>query len=317
MDFMEPLRPERVLILSGDHIYRMDYRKMLSGHQSQKADLTIAVMEVPPQECSRFGMVWADSNGEIFRFEEKPKETETRLASLGIYLFEWSCLKQALEKIVGRKRGFDFGKDVIPALIGSKRINAHRFDGYWRDVGTISSFYQTNMDVLKAHSGLDLMYWEICTNEETDLQGERLPTYFGSSTLCEDSLVSAGCRVEGTVVRSILSPGVTIAKNAIVKDSILMHGVQIAPHVRIQKAILDKNVQLGPQVQIIGGETAVDNRKYANCDLAGCTLIGKNVRIREGVKIGSNVVVESTADCSELTGDVTDGSVISMVEAPK
>lgn len=314
MDFMEPLRPERVLILSGDHIYRMDYLKMLSDHLDSRADVTLAVMEVEPRECSRFGMVWTDADGTITRFEEKPPETETRLASMGIYLFEWSCLVEALREHVGVRQGYDFGRDVMPELLKNKRLVAHRFSGYWRDVGTIASYFHASIDAIDPASGLDLDSWEICTCEDSQLPGDRPPSQFGPSAACRDSLVSEGCWIDGSVGRSVISPEVHVASGALVEDSVLMRGVKVGRDAQVRGAIVDKNVIIGAGVvvnKVDRVSVEVENADYARCDLSGLTLIGKDSRIPPGVTLGSNVVVQAgVGEGAFSIADVPDGATV-------
>jgi glucose-1-phosphate adenylyltransferase len=310
MDFMESMRPERVLILSGDHIYRMDYRNMIADHIARKADVTIAVMEILPEDCSRFGMVWTDSDGNITRFEEKPQKTEARLASMGIYLFEWPCLVQALREIVSSKQGVDFGHDVLPSLVETKRLMAHRFHGYWRDVGTISSYFQASMDVLKQDSGLDIDRWEICTRDGNQLSGDRPPTRLGRHAMCEGVVAAAGCQIDGTVKEAVLSPDVRIERGAIVEDVILMHGVTVGAGAVVRRAILDKNVRVGAGAVIDGGRDMVPNEEYRKCDLKGIVIVGKNVRLPDGIRIGSNVVVETGADLQKHDPQIPDGSTV-------
>jgi glucose-1-phosphate adenylyltransferase len=310
IDFMESMRPERVLILSGDHIYHMDYRRMLIDHLDRKADVTIAVMEVGPEDVSRFGMIWTDSQGNITRFEEKPKKTETRQASMGIYLFEWPCLSRALRDIVGTRQGVDFGHDIMPRILDSKRMVAHRFEGYWRDVGTIESFFKANMDSLDPHSGLNLDSWEICTRDDNNLLGDRPPARFGRTAAYHDVLVSAGCQLDGSVSRTICSPDVSICRGAQVEDSILMHGVTVGPGAVVRQAIVDKGVWIGAGAILDGGDDSVVNEEYQKCDLRGMVVVGSSVRIPDGIRIGSNVVIEAGTGAKAFSGNVKAGATV-------
>ncbi len=310
MDFMEPHQPQRVLILSADHIYQMDYRKMIRQHEESGADVSVAVMEVSSKDSSRFGMVWTDSDSFIRRFEEKPAAADTRLASMGIYLFEWPCLLQALADTVGQGHGTDFGQDVLPALLGHKRLLAHRFDGYWRDVGTVSSYFQSSMDSIMAGNGLALNSWEVCTREDALLDGDLPPSYFGSRARLAQARISGGCRIDGSVQRSVLSPQVQVAEGARVEDAVLMHGASIGPGAVVRRAIVDKDVRIGPGVKIEGGSDKVPNVEYGKCDLDGLVLIGKGVRIPPQVQIGANVVIEAGADESRFPGQVPAGTTV-------
>lgn len=316
MDFMRPLNPERVLVLSGDHIYRMDYCSMLAEHIAGAADVTIAVREVEARDVSRFGMVWTDADGNISRFEEKPPTADTRLASMGIYLFEWRCLKEVLEQIVASGKGTDFGKDVIPALLGRRRLLAHRFDGYWRDVGTLSSYFEASMDTLDRDSGLDLDDWEICTSDQYRGPGDKPPSVFGPGAELSAVRVPAGCRIDGKVERSIIFPEVQVAYGATVVESVLMDGVHIGAGTLVRRAIIDKQARLGPRVVIDGGRDQVPNADYARCDAAGLTLIGKGAALPADLRVGSNVVIEPWADQDSFAGDVADGATVHARNGP-
>ncbi len=307
-NFMKQMSPERVLILSGDHIYRMDYRKMIDDHLAQGADLTIAVMKVEPRDVSRFGMVWTDSSGIVSRFEEKPPEADTSLASMGIYLFEWDCLVDALESVVATKKGYDFGFDVMARLLGSKKVSTHLFEGYWRDVGTISSYYNANMDALDPRSGLDLDRWEICTKDEDGPRGDQPPAVFSKGSRCIDSLVSSACVVQGQVQGSILSPGVIVETGATVVSSILMDGVVVRSGTKIKGALVDKKVNIGKGVIIDAGRSATTNLDYEKCLLDGLSVIGKGVVIPDGVQIGANVVIDSDVIQEQFSENLPDGS---------
>ncbi len=307
-NFMKQMSPERVLILSGDHIYRMDYRKMLEHHLSRNADLTIAVMNVDPMDVSRFGMVWTDEQGLVTRFEEKPKKADTRLASMGIYLFEWECLVDALESIVATKQGFDFGFDIMAKLLGEKRVSTHLFEGYWRDVGTISSYYNANMDALDIKSGLDLDRWEICTKDDDGPRGDQPPAVFSKGSRCVHSLVSSACLVRGNVKSSILSPGVRIEPGATVESCILMDGVVIHSGAHVKGALLDKRVQVGKGTSIDAGRAAAENLDFSKCILDGLSVVGKGVEIPDGVRIGANVVIDSDVSPDQFKDHLPDGS---------
>jgi len=292
----------------------MDYQQMLAEHLESRADVTLAVMEVEKKDCSRFGIVWTDGAGNVTRFEEKPAETETRLASMGIYLFEWPCLVEALHEYVGVRQGVDFGSDVMPQLLNDKRLVAYRFSGYWRDVGTLSSYFQASQDAINPASGLDLDSWEICTSEDGLLRGDRPPARFGSQSAGRDSLVSQGCRIDGAINRAVISPEVSIAASARVEDSVLMAGVRVGPGAVIRGAVIDKDVQIGAGVVINGRSSehpVVTNAEYPRCDLDGLTLIGKGSRIPDGISLGANVVVQPGVDPGAFSqSQVPDGSTI-------
>jgi glucose-1-phosphate adenylyltransferase len=315
MDFMAGMRPERVLILSGDHIYRMDYRRMLDEHVARRAELSIAVMDVPPEDTHRFGMLWTDAEGRITRFEEKPRQADTRLASMGIYVFEWPVLAQALEEIVGGKQGNDFGQHIIPAMLRSRRVYAHRFEGYWRDVGTISSYFQASMDVLDPVSGFDLERWEVCTRQETLGAGDMPPLRLGPRAEASGVRLSAGCQIDGRVRRAVLSPGVRVGVGALVEEAVLLDGAVVGEGAVVRRAIVDKDVVVGPGAVLDGGRDEVVNPIHAKCDLAGMVVVGKGTRIPAGVRIGSNAVLEAGLTEADFQGDVPDGGTLTRPES--
>ncbi len=310
LDFMEAQKPERILILSGDHIYRMDYRNMLAEHHDRRADLTIATMPVGPQDVSRFGMIWTDDAGRIVRFEEKPEQADTDLASMGVYLFEWDCLSNALREIVATGQGDDFGQHIIPRLLPSRKVCAHRFEGYWRDVGTVSSYFAANLDALDPQSGLDLESWEICTQADADLGGVSPPVRYTRGAECAQSLISPGCVVGGTVIRSLLSPGVQIHSGARVEESILFNGVVVEAGASVRRAIVDKYTRIGAGAVLDGGRDQTHNPDHARCQLAGMVVVGKRAVIPAGARIGSNVVVEGGVSEDMFAQDVPDGSTV-------
>lgn len=309
-EFMRQMKPERVLILSGDHIYRMDYRRMLEEHLDKRADLSLAVMEVQPEEVSRFGIVWTSPDGVITRFEEKPKQATSRLASMGVYLFEWSCMETALEEIVRTRLGFDFGYDIMARLLERYRVVAHRFEGYWRDVGTVGSYFQANQDALNPESGLDVWSWEICTQDESG-PSDRPPASFGCSARIESSLISPGCRVDGDLHRSIISANVVIGPGARVEEAILMDGVVVGPGAELRRVIVDKGVQIGPQAKLLAGDrSATSNFQYDRCELSGMSVVGKGCRLPAEIQMGSNVVIEPGAVESDFPARVQDGATV-------
>ena len=242
LNFMDQYDPEYVLILSGDHIYKMDYRKMLKEHIEREAAATIAVIQVPLEEASRFGIMNTDENGVIEEFEEKPKQPKSTLASMGIYIFTYKELREYLIKDAQDPNSdYDFGKNIIPTMLNDgKRMIAHKFEGYWKDVGTISSYWEANMDLLKLDNEVELFdtSWNLYTATKV-----RPSQYIGEDAEIEDSIITEGCIVEGEVVNSILFPGVKVQKNARVVDSIIMENVTIESNVIINKAIiLEKSV---------------------------------------------------------------------------
>jgi glucose-1-phosphate adenylyltransferase len=256
LNYIKQYEPEYVLILSGDHIYKMDYSKMLDYHIKKNADVTISVIEVPWSEASRFGIMNTNENMEILEFEEKPANPKNNLASMGIYIFKWSILKEYLEMDNRNPNSsHDFGKDVIPLLLEEKkRLVAYPFKGYWKDVGTVKSLWEANMDLLREDSELNLFdhSWRIYS-----VNPNHPPQYIANDAVVEESLVNEGCIIEGTVEHSVLFQGVHIGKGAIVKDSVIMPDAVIGEDVYIEKAIVPSNIEI-PNGMIIRPEQHQD-----------------------------------------------------------
>lgn len=252
--FIEGYAPQYVLVLSGDHIYRMDYRALLRWHKSKKADCTVAAIEVPYSEAGRFGILEADENGFMVDFEEKPREVKSNLASMGIYVFNTEYLMRHLqEDDANPASSNDFGKNVIPAMLAEGgRLAVYRFEGYWRDVGTLESLWQANMDVVGESPAFDLFEGEKKIFSRVDVT---VPQYIGSGAVVEDSVLSEGCRIFGRVVHSVLSPGVTVEKGAEVVDSVLMNGARVGAGARVQYSILDESVAVPPHGVLGDGKT--------------------------------------------------------------
>lgn len=248
-DFIDNYEPEYVLIISGDHIYKMDYSLMLDYHKANKADVTISVLPVPWGEASRFGIITADEKGRIQRFTEKPSEPDSNLASMGIYIFNWSILKAAvLEDEADKNSQHDFGKNVIPGLLAQgKNMFAYHFNGYWRDVGTIESYYEANMDLLGAKPQLNLFESNLRILAHT---GILPPHYLGQKADITNSLISNGCIIHGQVINSILSPGVYVGKGTRVENSIIMPQAQILDGSLVSNAIIGERTIINAQRQV-------------------------------------------------------------------
>lgn len=240
IDFIDNYDPEYVLILSGDHLYKMDYSKMLKFHKENNADLTISVMEVPMEEANRFGILTADENNRIYKFSEKPKDPDSNLASMGIYIFSWPILKEALlEDGEMEDSDHDFGKNIIPMLLGrEKSIYAYTFSGYWKDVGTIDSYYETNMELLEPDSAFNIFEEDMKIYSNSNMYP---PGYNGPDAVVDNSLICNGCSVLGTVKHSILSFGVQVEEDAKVIDSILLPGAVVKKGARVERAIIGEN----------------------------------------------------------------------------
>lgn len=245
IDFIDTFSPEYLLILSGDHIYKMNYAKMLAYHKENNADATIAVIEVPMKEASRFGIMNTDEEtGRIVEFEEKPEHPKSNLASMGIYIFNWKLLrKMLLADMKDSESSHDFGKDIIPALLNDgKLLYAYKFKGYWKDVGTIDSLWEANMDLLSKNNELDLHdpTWKIYTEDVTSL-----PQYIGADAKIEKAFVTQGCVIDGEVKNSVLFTGAKVAAGAKVIDSVLMPGAEVEEGAVVQRALVADEVKIG------------------------------------------------------------------------
>ena len=250
IDFIDKYSPEYVLILSGDHIYKMNYDKMLTYHKEMNADATIAVIEVPMKEASRFGIMNADETGRILEFEEKPEHPKSNLASMGIYIFNWKLLRKILlADMKNPESHHDFGKDIIPGLLNdNKTLAAYKFKGYWKDVGTIDSLWEANMDLLNSHNELDLNdpTWKIYTEDSPTL-----PQYIGPNAQIDRAFITQGCVIEGEVKGSVLFTGVHVGEGAKIIDSVLMPGVEVEAGAVVQRALVADNVKIGREA-IVG-----------------------------------------------------------------
>ena len=243
IDFIDTYSPEYLLILSGDHIYKMNYARMLAFHKESKADATIAVIEVPMKEASRFGIMNTDETGRIVEFEEKPEHPKSNLASMGIYIFNWKLLRKTLlADMKNADSSHDFGKDIIPALLNDeKKLCAYKYKGYWKDVGTIDSLWEANMDLLDKNNALDLNdpAWKIYTEDVT-----ALPQYIGADAVVDRAFITQGCVVNGKVKNSVLFTGAKVAEGAQVIDSVLMPGAEVAEGAVVTRTLVaddDKN----------------------------------------------------------------------------
>ncbi|MBS1430579.1 MAG: glucose-1-phosphate adenylyltransferase, partial [Ruminococcus sp.] len=244
IDFIDSYSPEYLLILSGDHIYKMNYDKMLEYHKANHADATIAVIEVPMKEASRFGIMNTNETGRIVEFEEKPEKPKSNLASMGIYIFNWKLLrKMLLADMKNPESSHDFGKDIIPTMLADeKTLFAYKFKGYWKDVGTIDSLWEANMDLLSKNNALDLndSSWKIYTEDVT-----ALPQFVGADADIDRAFITQGCVINGTVKNSVLFTGVKVATGAKVIDSVLMPGVEVAEGAVVTRALVADKVKIG------------------------------------------------------------------------
>ena len=256
IDFIDSQNPEYLLILSGDHIYKMNYAKMLDDHIQHKADATIAVIEVPMKEASRFGIMNTGDDDRIVEFEEKPEKPSSNLASMGIYIFNWKLLRKMLvADMKDTDSSHDFGKDIIPTMLNDgKSLYAYKFKGYWKDVGTIDSLWEANMDLLDKNNKLDLNdpNWKFYTEDAT-----ALPQYIGADAVVERAFITQGCVVDGTVKNSVLFTGAKVAAGAKVIDSVLMPGAEVAEGAVVTRALVADGIKIGKNAVV--GDAASEN----------------------------------------------------------
>ncbi len=307
IEYMESYNPDYVLILSGDHIYKMDYEAMLDFHKEKGADVTIAAMPVPWEEASRFGVVVADDEHKVSEFQEKPAEPKSNLASMGIYIFSWPVLRDALIKLKDQPN-CDFGMHVIP-YVHEQKGNAYVYEytGYWKDVGTLSSYWEANMELIDIVPDFNLYeeFWRIYTRNDS-----LPPQYISNNAKIERSIVSEGCDVRGTIANSVVSSNVKVGDGAEINDSIIMTGCRIGKGAKINKAIIAEDTVIGDNVVIGEGDYADSelNKKIYNCDL---TVIGEDSVIPDGVTIGKNVAISGVTEKSDYPkGKLESGSYI-------
>lgn len=291
MHFIKRYDPEYVVILSGDHIYKMDYRAMIEYHKKNNADCTIAVFEVPIEEASRFGIMNTNEDMSIYEFEEKPKKPKSTQASMGIYVFNMNKLQEYLMVDEADKNSEkDFGKNVIPAMLyNGERLFAYKFEGYWKDVGTISSLWEANMDLLGERPKLSLKdgSWRIYSRNYAEP-----PHFLGNNAVIRNSLITEGCEIYGTVINSVLSDGVTVEPNAVVRDSVIFNGVTIKNGAEVNYSVVDSDT-------VIGADVVVGKPKQ---EATGITLVGSELNIKDKLIIPDNINV-SAAYLAELEAE--------------
>ena len=303
MAYMETYNPDYVLILSGDHIYKMDYEVMLDYHKANKADVTIACMPVPMEEASRFGIMITDGNGKITEFEEKPEHPRSNLASMGIYIFSWPALKESLLALKDQPN-CDFGKHILPyCRDNGKRLFAYEFNGYWKDVGTLGSYWEANMELIDIIPEFNLYeeFWKIYT------KGDIIrPQYIAGDAVVDRSIISDGAEIYGEVHNSVIGAGVTIKAGTVVKDSIIMKETMIESGCSIDKAIIAENVTVGENVVMGVGEEAPNVLKPAVYAF-GLVTVAENSVIPSNVKIGKNTAISGNT----TPEDYPDGELVS------
>lgn len=287
LGYMEYYNPEYVLILGGDHIYKMDYEAMLDFHKENGADITLATIPVPLCEASRFGVVITDNNKQIIEFEEKPKNPRSNLASMGIYIFTWKILKEALITL-SEQKGCDFGKHIIPYCHSrGDKVFAYEYNGYWKDVGTLISYWESNMELIDLVPEFNLYeeFWRIYTKSDT-----MPPAYIGEQAVINKAIIGEGAEIYGEVHNSVIGTGVIIGHGVVVKDSIIMKNSEIKDGTRIYKTIVAENVVIGSD-SILGTFNDIPNRKEPHIYTHELVTIGENSVIPDNVSIGKNTAI--------------------------
>ena len=300
LEYMESFHPDYVLILSGDHIYKMDYQVMLDYHKENNADVTIAAMPVPMEEASRFGIVITDDDGRITEFQEKPPQPKSNLASMGIYIFSWNALKEALVALKDEP-GCDFGKHIIPYCHEKgKRLFAYEYNGYWKDVGTLGSYWQANMELIDIIPEFNLYeeFWKIYTNSAS-----LPPQYIAENAVIDRSIIGNGCEIYGEVHNCVISAGVTIEEGAVVRDSIIMSDATIGKGCVIDKAIIAENTKVG-EGAILGVGSDEPNKLKPAIYSFGLVTIGENSVIPDHVQIGKNTAISGITNKEDYPNGV-------------
>ncbi|MCX7044730.1 MAG: sugar phosphate nucleotidyltransferase [Candidatus Sumerlaeota bacterium] len=304
---------ELILVLSGDHVYSMDYREVIEKHLSSDADLTVACQEVPWEETRQFGIMLTGENDRITGFIEKPKENPpSNLASLGIYVFRRKALVDRLRADAARTDSqHDFGGNIIPEIISEGKTYAYRFNGYWRDVGTVDSYWRAHMDILAPDSQLNLAKWQVQTNPASFGDGNLFPARVEPAGKVVDSILGLGSVITGTVLHSLLSPGVRVQAGAVVSNSVILHDTVVYPGAQINNAVIDKNVSIG-EGAIIGEGDDMPNHLLPDRLFTGLTLIGKRAEIPAHARIGRNVLIESSMKAHDFPagGVVPSGATV-------
>lgn len=314
MDYMEQYNPDYVLILSGDHIYKMDYEVMLDFHKANKADVTIACMPVPMEEASRFGIMVTDETSRITEFEEKPEHPSSNLASMGIYIFSWPALKEALYTLKDQQ-SCDFGKHILPyCKEKGERLFAYEYNGYWKDVGTLGSYWEANMELIDIIPEFNLYeeFWKIYT------KGDIIPpAYISGDAVLDQCLIGEGAEIYGEVHNSVIGPNVVIGKGSVIRNSIIMRNTVIGEGVVMDKSIVAEDVTIGDHVTLGCGEEAENVLKPAVYAF-GIATIGERSVIPPDVKIGKNTAVSGITTAKDYPGGILEsGQVIAAKDGDK
>jgi glucose-1-phosphate adenylyltransferase len=316
LHFIDAHAPELVMVLSGDHVYHMDYGPLLRMHEDRQADLTIALKAVPIESASRFGIATLAPDGRVTSYEEKPRRPRGNLASLTIYVFNKEVLLACLMENTRTGKTFHFYDEIIPRMVEENRVFGYVFDGYWAYSRTLDEYYRASMDLVAAESPIDLAAWQMRTNPDVGPRGDLVPARFLKGSRVASSIVPGGCLIEGEVTGSVLSPRVVVRKGARVVDSVVMSDAVIEEGAHVQRAILDKNVQIGRAARVgtDGGGTEGDtpvpaNREVPQSLASGVTVVGRDARIGARARIGANCLIYS--DLRALPRNrVPDGSTV-------
>ncbi|MCC6349052.1 MAG: glucose-1-phosphate adenylyltransferase [Candidatus Eisenbacteria bacterium] len=308
-------RVDEVLILSGDHVYKMDYNVLYAFHRANRALMTVAVTEVPEKDVSQFGILEAEAGGRVTAFKEKPRgPVSSRLASMGVYLFDREALIRLLvEDAAIADSSHDFGKDILPRMIArDEGVYAYRFPRYWQDVGTLDSYYEASLAFLSDRPPLDLhdSSWVIHTQS-----ADRPPVRIEHGAKIAHSMIANGCRVAGQVVNSMLFPGVDVAPGAVIRDSIVMHDSVVGPRAELRRCIVDKEVEIGPGAQLGHGEERAPNRACPEHLSSGLVIVGKRARIPGGITIGQNARIGASVSEQDFSAPVPSGGVVDGPES--
>ncbi len=288
LDYMESRPSKQVLILSGDHVYHMDYREMVRHHRKSGAKVTVAMMKVAWDQTDQFGIAIVDESNKIIDWEEKPKKARSNLASMGIYVFDTDYLIDSLRKT----SEVDFGHHILPKAMADGELYAYMFKDYWRDVGTIQAYWDANMDILDTNSGLTPQGWGVVTNPEAEeLAFDRPPVCVPPHAELVGSAVAPGCIIKGRVSHSVLSPGVVVEEGAVVEDSVIMHDTVVESGAVLKKVITDKQVRIKRSAIVGCGDPDAVNRLYPKHLHTGITLIGKWAEIPAGARVGTNCII--------------------------
>ena len=307
LDYMQQYNPDYVLILSGDHIYKMDYEVMLDYHKANKADVTMACMPVPIEEASRFGIMVTDETGRVTEFEEKPEKPSSNLASMGIYIFSWPVLKEALIALKDQSN-CDFGKHILPYCKDKgQRLFAYEYNGYWKDVGTLGSYWEANMELIDIIPEFNLYeeFWKIYT------KGDIIPPqYIAGDAVTDQCLIGEGTEIYGEVHHSVIGPNVVIGRGTVVRDSIIMRNSQIGEDTVLDKAIVAEDVVIGNKVTLGFGEEAANVLKPAVYAF-GLATVGERSVIPDNVQIGRNTAISGVTTAEDYPGGILEsGQVI-------